>query len=55
MKEPTLALIGCGAIADFFHIPALTRRADITRSLIVVDPDLKLRSEKVCAIFFNFD
>lgn len=46
MKNPTLALIGCGAIGDFIHIPALSRRPDLAKSLILVDPDLK-RAEAV--------
>lgn len=40
MPAPVLALVGCGAIADFFHLPALTRRADLLPSLILVDRDL---------------
>ena len=45
---PALALIGCGAIADLFHIPALVKRPDLVRSLIVVDRDLA-RAKSVCA------
>lgn len=39
MSAPTLALIGCGAVAEAFYVPALRKRADLARSLIVVDPD----------------
>ena len=40
MSSPSLALVGCGAIADFFHLPALERRPDLLPSLILVDRDL---------------
>ena len=40
MTTPTLALVGCGAIADAFHLPALQRRPDLAKSLILVDRDL---------------
>lgn len=34
-----LAIIGCGAIADSFHLPALTQGAAGEVSIILVDPD----------------
>jgi predicted dehydrogenase len=48
MTSPVLALVGCGAIADFFHLPALKRRPDLLRSLILVDRDIA-RAEAVRA------
>lgn len=39
MSAPTLALIGCGAVADAFYVPALRKRPHLARSLILVDPD----------------
>jgi predicted dehydrogenase len=48
MSSPSLALVGCGAIADFFHLPALQRRPDLVKSLILVDRDLE-RAEAVRA------
>jgi predicted dehydrogenase len=45
---PSLALVGCGAIADAFHLPALTRRAELLGKLIVVDAD-PARAEAVRA------
>ena len=41
MQSPTLALIGCGAVAETFHIPALCKRPELLRSLVLVDPDLE--------------
>ena len=35
-----IAVIGCGAIADAFHLPALRRGSMGDASLILVDPDL---------------
>jgi len=35
----TIAVIGCGAIADSFHLPALTRHAGGSLDLVLVDPD----------------
>ncbi|HUQ76734.1 MAG TPA: Gfo/Idh/MocA family oxidoreductase [Burkholderiales bacterium] len=39
MSAPTIALIGCGAVAEAFYVPALRQRPALARSLIVVDPD----------------
>lgn len=36
---PKLALIGCGAIAESFYLPALAKRKNLIRELILVDPD----------------
>lgn len=37
---PVLALIGCGAIADAFHLPALARLDGVVERMILVDRDL---------------
>ena len=36
---PRVALIGCGAIAENFHLPALARHRELLPELILVDPD----------------
>lgn len=46
MQPPVIALVGCGAIADAFYLPALSKRADLRASLIVVDRNLE-RAESV--------
>src|SRR5258705_11346855 len=38
---PSPALIGCGAIADGFHLPALARHRDILAKLVLVDPAIE--------------
>jgi predicted dehydrogenase len=38
---PSIALIGCGAIADSFHLPALARHSEILAKLVLVDPALE--------------
>lgn len=38
-SAPTLAVVGCGAIAENYHLPALVRRSDVRERLILVDPD----------------
>jgi predicted dehydrogenase len=40
MSLPSIALVGCGAIAEAFYIPALERSPDLVRSLVLVDRDL---------------
>ncbi len=47
MPSPSLALIGCGAIAESFYLPALAKRADLVSSLTLVDRDLD-RAQKIC-------
>jgi predicted dehydrogenase len=37
---PTVAVIGCGAAAQSYHIPALTRHPEVLRNLVLVEPDL---------------
>lgn len=39
MFAPRLALIGCGAIAERFHAPALRRVPALVRGLVLVDPN----------------
>lgn len=41
MSTPCIALIGCGAVAETFYVPALRKRPHLLRSLILVDPDLE--------------
>jgi len=48
MPAPRIALIGCGAVAEAFYVPALRKRAGLARSLVVVDPD-RSRAEKMRA------
>jgi predicted dehydrogenase len=36
---PAIAVIGAGAIADIFHLPALAKRPEVRERLIVVDRD----------------
>lgn len=40
MKSPGIALIGCGAVAEMLHVPALRKRPELLKSLILVDADL---------------
>jgi predicted dehydrogenase len=48
MPPPTIALVGCGAIAENFYLPALDKRPDLASSLIVVDRNAE-RAEAVRA------
>ncbi len=38
--QPVIALVGCGAIAEQFHLPALARSLSLAAQLIPVDADL---------------
>jgi len=38
-NRPALAVIGAGAIAEIFHLPALARRPDLAARALVVDRD----------------
>jgi len=38
---PRIAVIGCGAISENFHLPALARHPELLRGLTLVDPDPK--------------
>lgn len=35
-----VAVIGCGAIAEMYHLPALARRANRVKRVVLVDPDM---------------
>lgn len=39
VSTQSIALIGCGAVAEAFYVPALRRRPQLAHSLILVDPD----------------
>jgi len=39
-KVPAIGVIGCGAIAELFHLPALTSIASIKEKLVLVDLDI---------------
>lgn len=47
LEGPRLAIIGCGAIAESLHIPALARHPDLARQAILVDVDLE-RAMRLC-------
>lgn len=47
---PTLALIGCGTIAEVHHLPALARHPEVRSKLVLVDTDAA-RAEAVAARF----
>lgn len=49
-SAPAVAVIGCGAIAERFHLPALARHPDVRRRLVLVDPDLD-RARSLAARF----
>lgn len=36
---PTVGVIGCGAVAASFHVPALARHRELRERLVLVDPD----------------
>lgn len=36
-RAPRIALIGCGAIADVYHLPALAKHQDVLNQLVLVD------------------
>jgi predicted dehydrogenase len=41
MITPRIALVGCGAIAEHYYLPALARHPAVIRNLILVDNDLE--------------
>jgi len=47
---PRLAVIGCGAIAEMFHLPALARHPAVMRNLVLVDPN-RSRAETLAGRF----
>ena len=42
---PRIAIVGCGAIAELFHLPALQRHADVMGRAVLVDPNAGRVSE----------
>jgi len=38
-SSPSIAVIGCGAITEWFYLPALTRHPSVLQKLILVDRD----------------
>jgi len=40
VREPVIAVIGCGAITEALHLPALARHPDVISRAICVDPNL---------------
>jgi predicted dehydrogenase len=49
-SSPRIALIGCGAIAESYYLPALARHPHVLGSLILVDQDID-RAQKLAAVF----
>jgi len=49
-KQPKIAIIGCGAIAERYYLPALARHPAILKNLILVDRD-KARIQKLATQF----
>jgi predicted dehydrogenase len=47
---PRVAVVGCGAIAEMFHLPALAREPAVMRQTVLVDPD-SARAERLAAKF----
>ena len=45
---PRIALVGCGAIAEEYYLPALASMPDVMKQLVLVDPD-PARLEKISA------
>src|SRR3982750_4337038 len=39
-EKPTVAVIGCGAITEALHLPALARHPDVMSRAFCVDPNL---------------
>src|SRR5438105_328604 len=39
-EPPVIAVIGCGAITEALHLPALSRHADVIGRCICIDPNL---------------
>jgi predicted dehydrogenase len=40
-NSPTIALVGCGAMAEMFYLPALSQYPQVLKELILVDSDLE--------------
>jgi predicted dehydrogenase len=39
--SPTIALLGCGAMAEIFYLPALVKHPPVLKQLVLVDRDLE--------------
>jgi predicted dehydrogenase len=48
--SPRIAVIGCGAIAESYYLPALARHAGILEALILVDQNID-RAQRMAAAF----
>jgi predicted dehydrogenase len=49
-NPPRIALIGCGAVAEIFYLPALAKHPSVLENLIVVDPSEE-RVQQFCKDF----
>jgi predicted dehydrogenase len=49
-EAPVIALIGCGAIAEALHLPALSRHPKVMAKAVCVDPNLR-RAEAMATKF----
>src|SRR5688500_664558 len=47
-RSPRVAIIGCGAIARLFHVPALARHREVVTQAAFVDPELR-RAQSLAA------
>jgi len=45
MALPCIAVVGCGAIAELFHLPALRRHPDVMGRAVLVDPNIARATE----------
>lgn len=48
--SPQIAIIGCGAIAELFYLPALAKYPSVLKNLILVDPN-EVRAQKLATAF----
>ncbi|MEW5961101.1 MAG: Gfo/Idh/MocA family oxidoreductase, partial [Chloroflexota bacterium] len=49
-SSPRIAVIGCGAITEWFYLPALARHPSVLQKLILVDRD-EARAQKLARQF----
>lgn len=49
-KIPTIGLVGCGAIAELFYLPALTKMPGVCEKMILADQD-KARLELLSTVY----
>lgn len=47
---PTIAIVGCGAIAESFYLPAIARYPDVVERLVLVDSS-EMRARKLASKF----